>query len=121
MPTPRAPVLRVVPARLETVSFPKENALQHLGYINLVRALPCAHCFKLPRSQFCHTDLGKGRGIKTDCRRGWPGCAACHELIGSTGKLGKAERRRIEALYAAETRAKIIAAGKWPKRLPLWQ
>ncbi len=54
-------------------------------------------------------------------RRFWPGCKACHHLIGSTGKLGKAERRRIEELYAARARAKILADGTWPKRLPLWE
>lgn len=118
--TPRAPALCLVEPRLPTTPMPKENLLQHKGYMDLVRALPCAHCFKPPRSEFCHADEGKGTGIKTDCRRGWPGCSACHYLIGSTGTLGKRERRRIETLYGELTRAKIIAAGTWPKRLPLW-
>jgi hypothetical protein len=51
-----------------------------------------------------HADEGKGQGIKTDCRRAWPGCGphgdtmGCHYLLGSTGKLGREERRRLEAL-----------------------
>ena len=99
---------------------PKEAPRQHQGYMNLVRAMACMHCGKAPRSQFCHADQGKGAGIKTDCRRGWPGCAACHYLIGSTGKLGRDERRRLEAEYGARTRAQILANGTWPARLPLW-
>lgn len=103
------------------VLVPKENALQHAGYMDLVRAMACMHCNRPPRSQFCHADEGKGQGIKTDCRRGWPGCAACHHLIGSTGKLGRDERRRLEAEYGARTRAAVQAAGQWPKKLPAWK
>lgn len=120
-PRARAIVVRV-PGNDEVfvVPVPKEAPLQHSGYMNLVRAMACIHCFKPPRSEFSHADTGKGTGIRTDCRRGYPACKACHYLIGSTGTLGKAERRRIELLYGAETRGKILAAGKWPKRLPLW-
>lgn len=103
------------------VAVPKENVIQHAGYMDLVRGLPCARCWRPPRSQFCHSDLGKGLGIKTDCRLGWPGCAACHHLVGSTGILGREERRRLEAEYSASTRKWIIAAGLWPARLPMWE
>lgn len=120
LPKPRSTVLCLVPPKLETVSFPKEQMLQHSGYMRLVRRLPCSHCFKLPPSEFSHADTGKGQGIKTDCRRGYPACKECHYLIGSTGKLGKAERRRIEDLYGRLTRTKIMLAGTWPARLPLW-
>ena len=48
-------------------------------------------------------------------------CAACHHLIGSTGKLGRDERRRLEAEYGARTRAAVQAAGQWPKKLPAWK
>lgn len=122
MPTPRAPARAVCElARVPVVPLPKENLIQHAGYMNLVRALPCAHCFKPPRSQFCHRDEGKGTGIKTDCREGWPGCAECHRLIGTVRILPKRERQAIELLYGKETRAKVLASGKWPKRLPLWE
>lgn len=100
--------------------IPKENALQHAGYMDLVRAMPCAHCGRAPRSQFCHTDETKGMGIKTDCRKGWPGCGDCHHAIGTKRIYPKDERRALEARYAAQTRAAIVAAGLWPKSLPLW-
>lgn len=105
---------------LSVVVVEKENALQHSGYINLVRGMPCARCGKAPRSQFCHADMDKGMGIKTDCRRGWPGCADCHYFVGTSGTLPKEARRLVEAVYAQQTREKIIAAGLWPKRLPHW-
>lgn len=99
---------------------PKEDALQHQGYINAVRGLPCAHCGKGPRSEFCHSDEGKGMAIKSDCRTGWPGCHACHDAIGTQRIYPKDERRALEARYAAQTRYTILAAGLWPKNLPLW-
>jgi hypothetical protein len=119
--TPRAPALRLVDLSTRlVVPVPKANPLQHVGYMNLVRALPCIHCFAPPRSQFCHRDETKGQGIKSDCREGYPGCAECHRLIGTVRIFPKGERRRIELLYGALTRSKILAAGTWPKRLPRW-
>lgn len=98
----------------------KENVIpEHGVYMAMVRMLPCARCSKHAPSQFCHADMDKGMGLKTDCRRGFPGCPTCHELLGSSGKIPRAERRELEAQYGRETRAKILTLG-WPKRLPLW-
>jgi hypothetical protein len=104
----------------------KENPLVCEAYRSLVRAMACAHCGHPPRSQFCHSDQGKGLGLKTDDRRGWPGCGphgtepGCHWLLGSSGRLGKEVRRALEDRYASQTRAAILAAGKWPNNLPRW-
>lgn len=104
----------------------KDEPLQHQGYMAAVRRLPCAHCGAVGFTQFCHADEGKGAGLKTDCRRGWPGCGphgdtmGCHYLLGSTGKLGRDERRRLEALYARQARAAVRALGQWPASLPAW-
>ncbi len=113
---------RGVIARVDDVVRPqvKEHAIQHKAYMDLVRLMPCAHCKKAGPSQFCHADEGKGTGLKTDCRRGWPGCPECHHLLGSTGKLGRDERRRLEALHGARTRAVIEAARLWPDGLERW-
>jgi hypothetical protein len=128
-PAPAAPLqpLRRAPNYARTtvsLPVPKSQPLQHQGYINLVRDLPCAHCarpsIKPYRSQFCHSDEGKGTGIKSDCRLGWPGCPPCHFAIGTERIYGKQLRRLMEAEYAKRTRAAILGAGLWPKRLPLW-
>lgn len=108
---------------------PKENPIVSEAYRDLVRAMPCMHCGRPPRSQFCHADQGKGMGLKTDDRRGWPGCGpdlatgepGCHWLVGTSGRIPKEQRRELEELYGARTRAVIIEAGKWPKNLPLWR
>jgi len=106
---------------------PKEHAVVSEAYRDLVRAMPCARCGYPPRSQFCHTDIDKGMGLKTDDRQGWPGCGphnnepGCHWLLGSSGRLGKERRRELEAEYAAKTRAEIIRRGLWPKNLPRWE
>jgi hypothetical protein len=96
----------------------KEGAIQSAAYMASVRLLPCAHCGISGPSQFCHSDEGKGMGIKSDCRNGWPGCAACHDMVGTQRIYAKENRRRIEAEMAAKTRAQITEIGQWPKSLP---
>ena len=96
------------------IPAPKVITLQHRGYMDLVRALACERCGWPPRSQFCHSDLGKGGAIKSDCRLGWPGCGphlnphtwsiqmlpGCHHDIGTARVLPKGERRAFEAEQA---------------------
>lgn len=121
-PTPRAAArARAAPAAAIRPA-PKERVCKSAAYEAAVRKLPCFGCrtAAVPR-QFCHADEGKGTGIKTDVRRGWPGCPACHHHVGSTGKLGKAGRRLFEDEAAAYARAAVAAAGEWPARLPPWE
>lgn len=110
--------------------IPKPETLQHAGYMNTVRGLPCYRCGWPPRSQFCHSDEGKGERIKSDCRAGWPGCGphyvagslvlGCHHDIGTARVLPKEQRRAFEAGAAAHTRATVRAMGLWPAELPAW-
>lgn len=124
-PPPRAPLGRVTRQCVSGAAemrepIEKECVVQHSGYMDFVRSLPCIRCGRPPRSQFCHSDQGKGLAIKTDCRRGWPGCAACHYLIGSTGTFTRDQRRVMEDRYSKRTRELVILAGMWPARLPRW-
>ena len=109
-------------ARADEAAEPveKDNPIQHAGYMNVVRSLPCARCGHPPRSQFCHSDEGKGTGIKSDCRLGWPGCAQCHYDIGTARIYPKEQRRQIEAELARRTRHQVESMGLWPKNLPRW-
>jgi hypothetical protein len=127
--TPRAPALRIVDTSSRLVlPLPKENALQHLGYMSAVRLQPCCRCnwYRKRWMQFCHADEGKGTGIKTDCRLGWSGCGphddlpGCHWFVGSSGRMGKEGRREFETFAGAVTRAAVAKAGLWPARLPRW-
>lgn len=100
----------------------KEKMLQHAGYMNAVRDLGyCMLCRSACRPQFCHRDHGKGTGIKTDVREGWPGCNVCHWLVGTSGQYPKEERRALELDLGRRTRCAVEAAGTWPKRLPKWE
>ena len=113
------------------VSIPKEAPVVHEGYRKLVRLMACAHCGTFGYTQFCHSDEGKGMGIKSDDRTGWPGCGphhegkamvpGCHFLVGSTGYLTRDQRRSLEAQYASQTRQQIHAAGQWPADLPQFE
>lgn len=99
----------------------KESAIQSAAYMNAVRSLGyCMHCGVECRPDFCHRDMGKGAGIKTDCREGWPGCRPCHDFIGASGKLRREDKREVELMLGAKTRAAIEAAGMWPASLPRW-
>ncbi len=102
-------------------SHPKEGVLYSHPYRAVVRGLACRRCGKPPRSQFCHTDEGKGQSIKTDDRRGWAGCADCHYLVGTSGQFVKNVRRALDAQYALETRAEVLRLGLWPQSLPLYE
>jgi len=113
------------------VALPKESPVVHEGYRKLVRLMACAHCGIFGFTQFCHSDEGKGMGIKSDDRTGWPGCGphhegknmvpGCHFLVGSTGYLPRDQRRALEAQYAADTREIILLSGHWPDDLPLFE
>ena len=125
-PRPRDVAVAVHAVARAMVAAPKENILQHRGYMALVRLLPCARCrcYYPGLMQFAHADIlgfgGKGRGIKSDCRLGWPGCAECHRIVGSTGRMPKAQRHDFEARAGFETRSTIYSRGLWPASLPLW-
>ena len=131
VPIPRDVAERIsyATARL-SVPCTKENPIQHQGYMAAVRTLPCAGCGLEGRSVFCHADEGKGMGIKSDCRLGWPGCGphyegaalvpGCHYEVGTTGKLGKQGRREFEANAGKNTRAEVKRRMLWPDTLPPW-
>jgi hypothetical protein len=103
-------------------AIPKEGAVQSSAYEKSVKAL--GYCMRCGRScekgvlQFCHADFGKGQSIKTDARRGWPGCPQCHEIVGRV--LMRPVRRAVEYLLALMTRAAVNEAGTWPATLPQW-
>jgi len=126
-PRKAGPEYRYGVAALLRAPIAKEEALQHAGYMAQVRRLPCARCGIVGLSQFCHSDEGKGTGIKTDCRRGWPGCGphhdspGCHWFVGTSGNMFKAARREFEEAAGRSTRAMIRAMGRWPASLPDWK
>jgi hypothetical protein len=99
-----------------------EPMVQHQGYMAAVRDLGyCMRCRRSCRPQFCHRDQGKGIGLKTDCREGWPGCAECHWIVGTSGQLDRDERRALELELGRRTREAVKAAGTWPARLGMWK
>lgn len=124
----RAAVLRRAdgPDRLY-IAVPKDEPARSEEYRRLVAAMPCIHCGRVGASQAAHGDMNKGGHIKSDDRTCYPACAdaplrqGCHSLIGATGSFTREQRRAIEARYARQTRAAIMAAGTWPKSLPMWE
>lgn len=102
------------------VEIVKEDAVQSPTYQRAAKAL--GHCMRCGAEHvpldFCHADLGKGKGLKTDSRRGWPGCRGCHETVGR--KLARPVRRAVEYILGFLTRCEILAAGTWPANLPRW-
>lgn len=122
-------VISAIDASAAPRSTPKECRLVSEAYRAAVRALPCYRCGVVGFTQFCHSDQGKGAGLKTDDRHGWPGCGphpgpggalvpGCHHEVGSTGALGKTGRRAFEAEAAAATRHTLRITGRWPAGVP---
>lgn len=105
-------------------AVPKEAASQSPAYQRAAKAL--GYCMRCGRQvapltgelDFCHADIGKGQGLKTDARLGWPGCRECHETVGR--QMAKAVRRAVEYLLGVMTRAAVREAGTWPKNLSEW-
>lgn len=105
----------------------KERPIRSEPYRRLVAALPCAYCGKPNRSQHAHENEGKGKSLKLDDRRAMPLCAdepgalGCHSLFDTYRLIpgGRAAHVAQGRIWAAQTRRQILAAGQWPKRLPL--
>lgn len=114
------------------VPVEKEDTVQHEGYRRLVARLPCKHCGIHGYSQAAHPNMGKATGKKLiDDRLCFPLCTVhpagaefvrgCHERFDQDALYPKAIRREIEPAWGADTRRAIVAAGLWPKNLPLWE
>lgn len=123
---PRARMVADLDKRAPVV-VEKDDPLRSEPYRRLVAAMDCIHCGKRGPSQCAHADsAGKGMALKPDDRESFPACATspgragCHDIIGSTGYFTKDQRRALEKEYARRTREAIMAAGTWPKELPLW-
>lgn len=99
----------------------KERPVRSELYRRLVANLRCAcGCGRHP-CQAAHPNTGKGMGLKTDDRLCFPLAPPCHSAFDQGAMFPKALRRQFEERWGAETRAAIIAAGQWPKSLPLWE
>lgn len=92
-------------------------------------ALPCIWCGIAGHSQHAHLNLGKGMGLKTDDRTGFPLCCTrpgiegCHAAFDSYRLLpgGRDAHHAQGRAWAQQTRTRIYESGQWPKKVPLWQ
>lgn len=117
----------MAPATTTPVVVEKEPPARSEAYRRLVAALPCAYCGKVGRSQHAHENEGKAKGMKLDDRRAMPLCAdepgalGCHTLFDQYRLVpgGRAAHVALGRKWAAQTRQQILAAGQWPKALPL--
>ena len=125
-PRPRPVAVAAAGPATAVVDVPKTRPIQHAGYMAAVRKLPCVRCGVTGFTQFCHADEGKGMGLKTDCRLGWPGCGphggapGCHWYVGTSGDMPREERREFERAAGNLTREAVRHQGLWPATLPPW-
>ena len=108
----------------------KEDAVESEHYRRLVAQLPCLWCGISGYSQHAHLNMGKGLGLKTDDRTGFPLCCSrpgiegCHVAYDNYRLLesGGREAHREYGIEAGRfTRDQILKAGLWPKKVPLWR
>lgn len=126
-PPSNAVMVRADGAARLVVAVPKECVIEeHPAYMTTVRGMACYRCGVAGFTQFCHADEGKGLSIKTDCRRGWPGCGpcggfpGCHWVIGTSGIFTREFKRAFEAQAGKATRAAVHSIRMWPLDLPAW-
>lgn len=106
----------------------KDCPLRSENYRRAVAMLPCCWCGSIGYSQHAHANAGKGLGLKTDDRTGFPLCSqrpgieGCHAAFDQYRLLhGGREAHRAAALdWGAATRDEILRQGTWPARLPIW-
>ena len=100
--------------------------LESEAYRRAVASLPCICCGIVGYSQHAHANQGKGLGLKTDDRTGFPLCCTRPGVLGCHAKFDQyimfpREQAREAALeWGFKTRALVLALGLWPRRLPLW-
>lgn len=107
---------------------PKAEILECKAYRRVVAALPCIWCGICGFSQHAHLNLGKGMGLKTDDRTGFPLCCArpgiegCHIPYDQYRLMegGRDQHRAYGLEWGRITRHTILESGQWPHRLPLW-
>lgn len=111
------------------IAIVKECAVESEPYRRLVAQLPCLWCGISGYSQHAHLNMGKGLGLKTDDRTGFPLCCSrpgiegCHVAYDNYRLLesGGREAHREYGIEAGRfTRDQILKAGLWPKKVPLW-
>ena len=128
---PASPLARpanYAPAAGHAAAVPKEAPARSESYRRAVAALPCIHCGIAGHSQHAHANAGKGLGLKTDDRAGFPLCAprpgieGCHARFDQYRLLpgGRDEHAEAGERWAERTRAAVLEAGVWPNRLPRW-
>lgn len=99
------------------IGRPKQKVVRSEPYRRLVAALPCISCGIEGFTQAAHPNTGKGGGIKTDDRDCFPLCSAgsinnCHQQFDQGAMFTKEGRRRIEPIWSAATRIRLIDDSK---------
>lgn len=111
------------------IAIEKESAVESEPYQRLVAKLPCFWCGIKGYSQHAQLNYGKGLGMKTDDRTGFPLCCSrpgiegCHVAYDQYHLFDEAPRevyRDYGLEWARITRHTILTNGQWPKNLPLW-
>lgn len=93
-------------------------------YLRLVAKLPCKHCGLADHSQAAHPPPTAKAKKECDlqtfplcCTR--PGVPGCHVDFDQYRLVPKDQMDAAATRWAAETRAEILAAGDWPRRIPV--
>ncbi|WP_159917909.1 hypothetical protein [Pantoea sp. 18069] len=119
----------IAPVTAACVPVLKAMLVDSKPYRRVVAGLACMWCGLQGSSQHAHLNRGKGLGLKTDDRTGFPLCASrpgvegCHVAYDQYRLVeGGNEAHHAYGLeWGRITRAEILSLGLWPINLPLWQ
>lgn len=113
-------------AASKVVSQPKTKAIRSEPYRRLVAAMPCKACGIQGYSQAAHLPPD-GKGVKQDdrlifalcCDR--PGKEGCHPQFDQYRMFKREVVMTVGMAWAMDTMRALMAAGQWPKSLPVYE
>lgn len=111
------------PVSSEVVTVAKATYVRSKKLREAYRLIPCQACGVSDGTVVCaHANeswAGKGMGIKASDENGASLCFTCHSRLDQGSDMTKAERRAFWLAAHMKTIPALVAAGHWPKHIPI--
>lgn len=111
------------PVSGDVVAVPKATYIRSKSLREAYRLIPCQSCGADDGTVVCaHANeswAGKGMGIKASDDRSASLCFTCHARLDQGSDMTRDERRAFWLAAHMKTIPALVAAGHWPKHIPV--
>lgn len=111
------------PVSCDVVAVAKATYVRSKALREAYRLIPCQACGVSDGTVVCaHANegwAGKGMGIKACDTRAASLCFTCHSRLDQGGDMTRDERRAFWLAAHLKTIPALVAAGHWPKHIPV--